>query len=1036
MKRYIIPVCIILSAFASVLMPSGRAMADTRESKIVTDFEPVCDTLDSLIRARTSVDCELELYAVMKRGNSLDFYFTVSLGDWPWTSADARWFRSELKRHFPAEYRDRSVGSIYSNKIKFERLITPALGYDGKYSPSEYTRPSHRATDAPLVENLQKPAFKDGLDNRHIALWQSHGRYFEQSMDRWEWQRPCLFQTAEDIFTQGFVLPYLVPMLENAGATVILPRERDTNTDEIIIDNDSTFVRTPGRPTRRCGIYSETGAWEDAGTGFADTLEVYCGLENPFEAGTARMVSCIQSRRHSDAAEAIWTPEIKEKGEYAVYVSYKSLPNSTNAARYTVRHLGGESRFIVNQRIGGGTWVYLGTFCFGKGTDGCVILDNVVPDGKKFSAGSMVTADAVKIGGGMGNIARRPYDDSTAVAEVSGLPRFVEGARYWMQWAGTDTSAYSQNGQKNDYMDDFMSRGAWVSWLSGGSQVNPDEEGKGIPLDLSFGFHSDAGITPNDSTVGTLAIYTLKCDNSTRLPDGEDRMTCREYAYLVQSQIVRDLRAQYDTIWNRRCLWDRSYSESRTPPVPAMLLELLSHQNFADMRYGLDPSFRFTVSRSVYKGILKYLANRYRKDYVVQPLPVNSFAAVFKDSGSPGTVGLRWKATADTLEPTAVPDRFILYTRKDDGAFDNGTVLKIARGKDGYYRHDVMIDKGHIYSFKVTACNSGGESLPSEILSAGIPAEPVSGGPVLIVNNFYRVAAPASFDTPRYAGFDNRIDSGVPYISDITFSGEMYQYRRDMPWTDDDNPGFGASDSDYAGKVIAGNTFDYPYVHGLAIMQAGYPFCSTGAAVFVSDSTVRRAFGSMDLICGKQVTTKIGNGSYPDRYRIFTPMMQDAIRDFCSHGGNILASGAYIGTDIWDRVYETGCDSTYRAESIRFAEDVLGYRWITCFGSKTGEVRCPGTPSWAKGESFSYNNSYSDRYYRVENPDGIAPSKPAGDADTAGTFLKYADSGISAGIYYDSGDYKTVIIGFPLETVTDKDAFGSIISQTLNFFEK
>ena len=34
-----------------------------------------------------------------------------------------------------------------------------------------------------------------------------------------------------------------------------------------------------------------------------------------------------------------------------------------------------------------------------------------------------------------------------------------------------------------------------------------------------------------------------------------------------------------------------------------MLLELLSHQNFADMRYGSDPRFKFLVSRAIYKGI-------------------------------------------------------------------------------------------------------------------------------------------------------------------------------------------------------------------------------------------------------------------------------------------------------------------------------------------------------------------------------------------------------------------------------------------------
>ena len=61
-------------------------------------------------------------------------------------------------------------------------------------------------------------------------------------------------------------------------------------------------------------------------------------------------------------------------------------------------------QFKVNQKMGGGTWVYLGTFGFDAGkSNACkVTLSN-----RSAKAGQTVTADAVKIGGGMGNIARR-----------------------------------------------------------------------------------------------------------------------------------------------------------------------------------------------------------------------------------------------------------------------------------------------------------------------------------------------------------------------------------------------------------------------------------------------------------------------------------------------------------------------------------------------------------------------------------------------------------------------------------------------------
>ena len=42
----------------------------------------------------------------------------------------------------------------------------------------------------------------------------------------------------EDIGPLAFTVPYLVPMLENAGANVFLARERDFQTNEVIVDND------------------------------------------------------------------------------------------------------------------------------------------------------------------------------------------------------------------------------------------------------------------------------------------------------------------------------------------------------------------------------------------------------------------------------------------------------------------------------------------------------------------------------------------------------------------------------------------------------------------------------------------------------------------------------------------------------------------------------------------------------------------------------------------------------------------------------
>ena len=1006
----------------SILASLTLCTAALGQSAIIKDFQPVCDSLDLVIKKNRDVKGMLRLKSIMKRGNVLDVYFTESLGDYPWREGEPEWFRRELKKRFPEKYSNYDLGVVYSKTIALERLVTSELGFDGH--PTNLKEPVRQPAERkPLVSKIGDEVYAKGLTGRNIAVWQSHGRYFDEGAERWIWQRPCLFQTVEDMFTQSFVLPYLVPMLENAGAYVMLPRERDVQRNEIIVDYD-VIDQAYGTSD-----YKESGKWTDAGTGFAALKPVYTGLENPFTTGSARKADCVMDGSKGEA-EVTWRPEIPERGEYAVYISYKSLPESTTNAHYTVHHLGGTTEFIVNQKIGGGTWIYLGTFEFDKGTKGHVSLTNTTPYGYGHDKRSIVTADAVRFGGGMGNIARKRRN-SEEDAVTSGMPRSAEGARYWLQWAGVPSEIYSQNEQKSDYKDDYMSRGDWVEWISRGSDMNPSKKpGKGIPVDLSLGFHSDAGITPNDSIVGTLAIYTLRSEGSEKLPGGESRMSSREFADLVQSQIVNDIKASDNPDWSRRCVWDRSYRESRTPSCPAMLLELLSHQNFADMKYGLDPSFRFTVSRAIYKGMLKFMSNRYGIQYAVQPLPVSDMGVNFS---SKAKASISWKETIDPIEPTAQAKGFILYTRIDNGGFDSGRKISAVRGKDGRYHVEVDIRPDKIYSFRISAYNEGGEGFPSETLSIGIPSKGAAEQKVLLVNNFDRVSGPAFIDTPEYAGFLNGLDSGVPYMRDIAFVGEMYQNMRSSEYVSNDNPGFGASYDDYAGKIVAGNTFDYPYTHGKAIMKAGHPFFSCSNEAFVSDTTFRKSAWAADLICGKQVTTMTGSGK-ETRFTVFTPEMQSALRAFTTDGGNILTNGAYIATDAWDQVYPVNIDNSVRAEAKTFAREVLGYKWVRNHGSKTGEVRFVKSTRFGcrKGKSLNFHNDMNEECYSVENPDAISPVS----AKTGSTFLRYSDTDMSAGVCYEGDGYKAVSIGFPLETLKDEKNIDYIIKTTLEFFNK
>lgn len=992
---------------------------------IVDDFIPVCDSMSVLVSEKTGVQGELKLKNVMKRSGRLDFYFDESLSDFPWREDSYSWFRAELKSLFPEEYSRYRLGEIYCKRDKASRLPVKPPGYDGNPVQTPYRRQDPKGRINPLVVSTDREWFSKGMSGRHLAIWPSHGRYFSQTLGRWTWQRPQLFTTVEDMMSTGFVLQYLVPMLENSGAYVMLPRERDTSPIEIIIDND------PCCTSRNLGRYEEHGDWEDAGQGFADTTEILTRTENPFMAGTARMASCSKE----SGASVLWIPDIPERGEYAVYISYRSLPNSTSSALYKVHHLGGESSFAVNQKIGGGTWVYLGTFEFDKGTGGYVELSCSVPEGRKFIRGTYVCADAVKIGGGMGNIARSAPDDSLSAPATSGLPRYAEAARYWLQWAGMDTTIFCQHRLEDDYRDDLFSRGDWVGFMSGGSSSNPGKPGRGIPFDLTFAFHSDAGVTPCDSTIGTLVIYTRTNERENRLPDGEDRLTGREFADIVQSQVVHDIRSCIDSSWTRRQIWDRAYRESRTPPTPTILLESFSHQNFADMRLALDPSFRFILSRAIYKGMLKYLSNRYGCAYAVQPLPVRAFSAMLTDSLA---VDLSWLPRTDDIEPTAVPSRYKVYTRTDDGAFDSGQVVETMTDSSGRVHAVLPMAEGHIYSFRVTALNDGGESFPSETLAAGIPYGKSSiDSTVLVVNNFTRTSAPVWYDTPEIAGFDSSSDPGMPYISDISYVGEMYEPRRSRQWTSDANPGFGASFGQWSGRPSTGNSFDYVHVHGKAIFAAGYPFCSTSSETFSEYVDISPSeFIATDIICGEQVTTVSGRNGQPDRHMVFPENLQSAIRRYTSDGGNVMISGSHIGTDIWDAMYPVRIDSSFRASSIEFAEDVLGFTWVRGHASKNCSVQFlpqRDTLGFNAGDgTFSVNTEYAKPVYRVVSPDGIAPS-----SDSGRIISEYTDSRIPSGISYTSpSGYRTACFGFPVEALASEEEIFRIISSTLKFFRQ
>lgn len=953
-------VFIMLTVLFCPLLPVLAQSLDNTVKQRLTDFFKNYQTSHADIGT-----CKLDHFVLDHEKRTLQVYASPSFGYQPFTEETTSAIYRLITQSLPGPVNYYQI-AIYADGMPIDNLIPNAFRKK-KDTDRQYKNISYHGN--PWVENLSRPyEITRGLKGTHLAVWQSHGMFYKIDRNEWRWQRPRLFGTTEDLFTQSFVVPYLIPMLENAGAIVFTPRERNWQRQEVIVDNN-----TCPAGSQYLEVNYKKCCWTNApAPGFAQRYSVYPDNHNPFADGTARMIT---TQIKPEKAFAEWIPDIPEKGKYAVYVSYQTLPESVSDAKYLVFHNGGVTEFRVNQQMGGGTWVYLGTFEFDKGCNdyGMVVLSN------ESKEQGVVSADAVRFGGGMGNIERG--------GSVSGMPRYLEGVRYWAQWAGMPYPVYSKSNGTNDYNDDINTRSLMTNYLSGGSVFNPAEKGLKVPFEMTLGFHSDAGFKTDDQLVGTLGIYTTGF-NEGRLNCGISRYASRDLADMVLTGLKRDIDARFGVNWQRRSMWNRNYSETRLPAVPSMILELLSHQNFNDLKLGHEPAFKFTVARSVYKSVLKYLADMHGTNYTVQPLPVTHFA--ISEGKKKNTFDLRWTPTEDVLEPTAEAQGYIVYTRVGRGGFDNGTYTRKPE-------LTVEVEPGLVYSFRVTAVNRGGESFPSETLSACKAKR--SKGAVLIVNAFDRVSGPGSINSPLMQGFDLLNDPGIPDGQTPAYCGYQQNFDRSRPGIEDET-GLGYSGNELEGKLIAGNTFDYPFIHGKAIQAAGrYSFVSCSDETIESGSTDLTAYDVVDFLYGA------------DRKGI-SPEIREALTRYCNQGGSLLISGAYLSDG-----------KSKNAEGKTFCQNVLKY----ADQGLTAPLSCEEVSGL--NVRFRLPRRANETTYAVPQSGYLYP--------TGGSFstFVYTSGNYGAGIAY-RGNYRTFVLGFPFESIPEEGERNHVMKAILGFFEK
>ena len=547
--------------------------------------------------------------------------------------------------------------------VPLDRLLGPA--------PAVRTKPGEVGRDGlggPPGLGYGQP--QGALSGKSIFLSQSHGWLYYTTLGTWSTQRGITNGIVEDFINAEAIDQYLIQYLWNAGAQVFTARERDLDARMVIVDNDG------GNGT---SDYLEAGSgWiTSTASGFGNGNAPYASGVDPFSLGTARVLATTAS----ETGRVTFVPDVPADGYYWIQISYPGSSNRAPDAHVIVNHDGGTTHFRLNQQLDGHTWRPLGMFYLRAGKDaarGSVAIAN-----DSTSSATYIAADAVRIGGGMGDV----VDGGT----VSGHPRWEEGARAHTQYLGFNTAG---NG-------DVTTRPLWAEWEC--------EAGEDC---LYFSWHTNA---PNPGTGTSSYIY-----------DGGATAGSSQLQSIVHDEIVKDVRSGWDPGWRDRGKLQANFGELRPlTSMPGMLLELAFHDTPYDATQLKQPEFRQLAARAIYQGMARY----YDGNAVLLPEPPEEL--VVRNLGA-GTVRVEWQpAPPDGLDLGGDPATgYRVYVSLDGHGWQDA----VATSATTHTLSNLTV--GQVYYVRVSATNAGGESFPTETLAVR-----ASQGlaPMLIVSGFDRI---------------------------------------------------------------------------------------------------------------------------------------------------------------------------------------------------------------------------------------------------------------------------------------------------------
>ncbi|MCP4592634.1 MAG: hypothetical protein GY842_18020 [bacterium] len=564
-----------------------------------------------------------------------------------------------------------------------EAGVYPPLKEDSEVPPRAAPGSADQERSGPVANAGHQPT--GALSG--VTVFAAAGHGWTAGTSSWYLQRPLLLNMIED-YGNIDQLNYFVNYLFNAGATVVPFRPIGYQDNEIVLDQDDPEV-------------TYAGTWLDStGSPYYENGRTASGVHYRYAPTSS-----------TETATARYTPDIPEAGSYPVYTW---LLDSDNRAPqlYRIVHSGGTTEIIVDHRMVGKGWVWLGSYYFESGTGGYVEISD-----ESSVLSKNVIADAIRFGNGIGDVV------GGGPGTISGYPRDEEGQRYWAESetgdnaVGMSSTIYDLSGS-NDGSDNVGTAARWAREMNN-TTTNNDRWRR-----IYMEYHTNAG-----GGRGTVALVT-----------GNYTTHQLDYATILGDEIEQDMQildSGFEHTWiSRYNPYTASFGAISTTnnsnEFDATILEVAFHDSPEDTAMLLDPKVRNAVARSTVHGMIKFLNGIPSSTIPLDFLPTEPRKVRAAHNGSGGVV-VAWQAPLSGEAYGDAATGYRVYRSTNGYGFDGGTDV-------GNMLATTLLDvPAETTTYvRVAAYNAGGESMPSETVA--VRREAAGPAEILVVNGFDRVS--------------------------------------------------------------------------------------------------------------------------------------------------------------------------------------------------------------------------------------------------------------------------------------------------------